>query len=173
MTAALLVVTACTIALGGVLAVGRLRDRRWISAAPTVGSTVSSTAVVGTDPDGRPLAVELAARTRTLIVFLSSSCVTCRGFWAEFRADLARRLPPGTEVVIVTEDQDDERSAVVRDLAPRRVPVVMSTPTWRRFGVTAAPFFVLVEGGSGRVLAADTAPDGDAVIRLVQPPNRV
>ncbi len=171
MTAALLVVTACTIALGGVLAVDRLRDRRRISAAPTVGSIVSSTAVVGTGPDGRPLAVELAART--LIVFLSSSCVTCRALWAEFRADLARRLPPGTEVVIVTEDQDDERPAVVRDLAPRRVPVVMSTPTWRRFGVTAAPFFVLVEGGSGRVLAADTAPDGDAVIRLVQPPNRV
>jgi len=171
MTAALLVVTACTIALGGVLAVDRLRDRRQISAAPTVGSTVSSTAVVGTDTDGRPLAVELVART--LIVFLSSSCMTCRGLWAEFRGDLARRLPPGTEVVIVTEDQDDERPAVVRDLAPRRVPVVMSTPTWRRFGVTAAPFFVLVEGGSGRVLAADTAPDGDAVIRLVQPPNTV
>jgi hypothetical protein len=104
-------------------------------------------------------------------VFLSSSCVTCRGLWAEFRDDLARRLPHGTEVVIVTEDRADERPAVVRDLAPRRVPVVMSSATWRRYSVTAAPFFVLVAGGSGRVLAAGTAADGVAVIRLAQPPS--
>ncbi len=169
MTAALLVVTACTVALGGALAVDRLRARTRLAVNVTVGSNVSSTALVGTDPDGRPLAVELG--NRTLIVFLSSSCVTCRGLWAEFRDDLARRLPRGTEVAIVTEDPADERSAVVRDLAPDRVPVVMSSTTWRRFGVTAAPFFVLVEGGSGRVLAADTAPDAAAVIRLVHRPS--
>jgi hypothetical protein len=49
----------------------------------------------------------------------------------------------------------------------------MSTPTWRRFGVSAAPFFVLVDGGTGHVVAADTASDGDAVVRLAQPPRGV
>jgi hypothetical protein len=173
MTAPLLVVTACTAALGGVLAVDRLRDRRRLAMRPTVGSISSTAALDGTDPNGSPLAVELAAHGGyTLLAFLSSSCVTCRSLWAAFDADLARRLPRGTAAVIVTEDPADERAAVVRDVAPRRVPVVMSSATWRRFGVTEAPFFVLVEGGSGRLLAADTAADARAVLRLAGAPGR-
>lgn len=169
MTAALFVVSVCTVALGGVLVVDRIRRRARFGGAPSVGSTASTTALVGTTPDGSSRSVDLAAPGgRTLLVFLTSSCVTCRDFWAEFRGDLARGLPGRTGVLIVTEDPADERDAVVQELAPDTVPVLMSSTTWRRFGVAAAPFFVLVEGGTGRILAADTAADGAAVLRLVR-----
>jgi hypothetical protein len=173
-TAAMLVVMVCTAALGGALAVDVTRGRRGGSTtrsttATTVGAEVPTRSVVGTTPGGRRLTVELdGPGRRTLVGFLTSTCVTCRGLWAEFGDDLASRLPQGTGVVIVTEDAAAERVAAVRDLAPRGVPVVMSSATWREFGVGAAPYFVLLDGTTGRILAADTAADGDAVVRLVR-----
>ena len=123
----------------------------------------------GTTPDGAPVSVALGdGPGRTLLAFLTSSCVTCRGLWAAIADDLPASVGPGTRVVVVTEDPADERPAAVRDLAPDSQLVVMSSETWARYGVTAAPFFVLVEGTSGRVLAAGTAPDGAGVRRLAR-----
>lgn len=183
MTAALIVVEACAIALLGALVVGLLRDQREMRAmlsdleaggamtgAAGVGVTTPSTgALVGSAPDGRALAVDLAGDgDHTLLAFLTSSCITCRGLWAELGGELRTALPPGTDVLIVTEDGADERAAAVRDLAPRGVPVLMSSVTWRRYGVTAAPFFALVEGATGRVVTEGTAANGAEVLALLQ-----
>jgi hypothetical protein len=173
MTAALLVVTVCTLALGGVLAVRRRRDGRPTPVEPFVGSPAPLPELVGTTPTGAPVRAGLATPgEHTLLAFLTSSCATCRGLWAEFDGDLPRRLPVATIPVIVTEDAADERVEVVRDLAPGGVPVLMSSATWRAFGVTAAPYFVLVDGASGGILAAGSAADGRALVRLVRPSSR-
>jgi hypothetical protein len=175
MTAALIVVEVCALALLGVLVAGLLRNQRRILVAlgdleaRAASSTASDVELVGTALDGRPLVVRLAgAGDRTLLAFLSSSCITCRGLWAELADDLTASLPPGTDVLIVTEDGADERAVAVRGLAPRGVPLVMSSATWRRYGVSAAPYFALVDGSSGRVVAAGTAANGAEVLRLVQ-----
>ena len=68
--------------------------------------------------------------------------------------------------VIVTEDGSHERVRAVRELAPPGVPVVMSSATWHRYGVSVAPTFVLVDGATGRVLALGTAANGAEVLRL-------
>lgn len=178
MTAALIVVEACALALLGVLVWGLARNQRRMLAVlgdlearalMTTTAPPSSDALVGTDPNGRALVIDLAyAGDHTLLAFLTSSCVTCRRLWGELGAELSARLPPGTDVLIVTEDGADERAAAVRDLAPRDVPVLMSSVTWRSYRVSAAPFFALVEGATGRVVIAGTAANGAEILAMVQ-----
>ena len=176
MTGALIVVAACTLALLVVVVAGRVRnrDRRAVVLEELDARLAGAGSVLsGATPDGAPLDVALAdSADRTLLAFLSSSCVTCRGLWAEIGTGLSEALGRGTRVVVVTEDPADERPDAVRALAPPALPVLMSSATWRRYGVTVAPFFVLVEGSSGRVLAAGAAADGAAVRRLARPATR-
>jgi len=164
MTAALVVAVGCAVALLSVLIAGRRRNRRRTPARLDVGAT---DALVGTAPDGRALVIDLAALgDRTLVAFLTSTCVTCRVLWADLATDVPTRLPVGTGVLIVTEDGSHERVRAVRELAPPGVPVVMSSATWHRYGVSVAPTFVLVDGATGRVLARGTAANGAEVLRL-------
>jgi hypothetical protein len=123
----------------------------------------------GTDADAvAPLAaggatdvadVDLRAG-RTALVFLSTTCLTCREIWAALSSSTS--LPGGVRPVIVTKD--DEPTAKVRELAPRGVTTVQDSQAWDRYGVSVAPAVVLVD--EGEVVTTGLAASWDDVLAL-------
>lgn len=102
--------------------------------------------VAGIDPRGDAVAVGVVGQPhRTLLAFLTSGCMTCRGFWAAF-ADGVELPAPDVRLVVVTKGEEDESPSAVAELAPADVPVIMSTDAWEDYGVPVAPYFALVDG---------------------------
>jgi hypothetical protein len=97
------------------------------------------------------------AQHDTVLAFLTTGCITCANFWHAFAERGAERLPGGARTVIVTRSASEESESKIRELAPPRVPVVMSTAAWSDYGVPGAPYFVQVDGASGRVTGEGTA----------------
>jgi hypothetical protein len=124
-------------------------DREPAIAQPPSGArsaaALRAAPLAGTTPQGDVIAQSFdgPASVPTLLAFLTSGCSTCAGFWDTLGE---RRLPPGVQTVIVTHDDDRERPARLRSLAPSGVPVVMSSQAWSDYGVPGAPYFVLVDG---------------------------
>ncbi len=120
--------------------------------------------VVGTGPRGEAIAIRtMDVDHDTLLVFLSSGCTTCAGFWT----DLADPdLPDGTRLVIVTRDPTEELPSAVLDLAPAGATVAMSAAAWDDLRVPGSPFVVHVHGPSGRVIGEGTAASLDQVLEL-------
>jgi hypothetical protein len=117
----------------------------------------TSTAIVGVTPDDE--AVHLAvggARVTTLLAFLSSGCSTCSKLWQALAEDEVP-LPDRTRLVVVTLGPGEESPARVRRLAPAGVSVVMSSEAWQDYGVPGAPYFVAVDGPTGRLLGEGSA----------------
>ena len=116
----------------------RLAPQRGTAAPDISGESLKGDAVV----------VSAAAAPRTLLAFLSSGCATCRTFWTSL-AD--GQLAPGLRAVVVTKGDELEEVGVLRSLAPAGVDVVLSTQAWIDYEVPAAPFFVLLDAGRGRI----------------------
>jgi len=107
--------------------------------------------VAGVTPSGDALAVSVRrAGQTTLLAFLSSGCTSCRHFWDALSSTGPTALPGGIRLAIVTKGPELEIAAEVAALAPRHVPVVMSTGAWSDYEVPGSPFFVLVDGTTGR-----------------------
>jgi hypothetical protein len=110
--------------------------------------------VVGIDPDGN--ARDLAfGPGRTTLLFLTSSCRACQGFWQQLAADPS--LPGGTAVAITTPGAALESRRQVAELAPAAVDVVMSAAAWQDYGVSGSPFAVVISDG----MVAAEAPVSD------------
>ena len=125
--------------------------------------------VVGTTLRGERVKIAVApARTSTLIAFLSSGCLACRRFWDGLRAETRPVLPGEARVVVVTKDSSHESPSKLAVLAPREVPVVMSTATWEAYGVPQSPYFIYVDGTSGEVVGEGSAGTWDQVLSLLQ-----
>jgi len=106
------------------------------------------------------------SRQATLLAFLSSGCITCHHFWDTFaRPDL--QLPGGARLVIVTMGAEAESESAIGGMAPPEVTVVMSSEAWDDYEVPGSPYFVFVEGGTGRLVGQGTAPDWEQVERLM------
>ncbi len=91
----------------------------------------------------------IGTRHRTLLAFLSSSCLTCREFWDAFgRAD-ELGLPADMRLVVVAKDARDESITALREVAPHGLAVVMSSAAWADYDVPGSPYFVLVDGAAG------------------------
>jgi hypothetical protein len=121
--------------------------------------------VSGLIPGGGAIAIDvIGTDRRTLLAFLTTGCLTCRGFWESLSGpvDVA-----GARIVIVTKDRTDESESSVAGLAPASVPVVMSSAAWEAYGVEVAPYFVLVDGGRGAVVGEGAAASWDQVERLL------
>ena len=108
----------------------------------------------------------------TLLAFLSSSCTTCERFWAAFGragtgADDEVLLPAGTRLVIVAKSADEESPAKLADLAPDGIELVLSSQAWADYRVPGSPYFVYVEGASGRVRGEGTGMDWPQVAGLL------
>jgi hypothetical protein len=101
---------------------------------------------------------------RTALVFLSTSCLTCREIFIAF-ASVTSGLPGGVRPVIVIKD--DEPLAKVNELAPRGITTVQDSSAWVRYGVTVAPAVVLVD--DGEVVTAGLAASWNDVLALSSP----
>lgn len=82
----------------------------------------------------------------TLLAFLSSGCTSCRGFWDAFGAGAAEEL--GVRVVAIAKDGSHESPARLREVAPERLPVLLSSAAWDAYSVPGSPYFVYVEHGT-------------------------
>jgi hypothetical protein len=102
----------------------------------------------------------------TLLAFLSSGCMTCAGFWEALGAGGAPGLPAGMRVVAVTKDPGEESEATIRTLSSG-LTVVMSTQAWFDYEVPGSPYFVHVNGTTGRVKGEGTASTWEQVVSLV------
>lgn len=124
--------------------------------------------LVGVDPWGDPISVAVAgAAHRTLLVFLSSGCLTCQDFWRAFASPADLGLRADVRPVIVVKAAAQESMGRVQELAPAAVPVVATGEAWEAYGIPVAPYFVLVDGSSQRVLGEGAAATWDQVRNLL------
>ena len=93
---------------------------------------------------------------RTLLAFLSSGCLTCRGFWDAFGRPATLGLPADVRLVVVTKDAAEESVRSLRDLAAPDLAVVMSNTAWEQYAVPGSPYFTLVDGPAARVVGEGT-----------------
>jgi hypothetical protein len=123
--------------------------------SPTLGA---APAVAGLTPtgDARAIAVD-NSDDFTLLGFLSSGCTGCAAFWEALQEPGRLTLPDRTRVVIVTKGPDREIPSEVQAKSTGRVPVVMSTEAWLDYEVPGSPFFVLVDGATGRKVGQGVA----------------
>jgi hypothetical protein len=187
--AVLITVEAVAIALLAILVAGLLRSHAEILRAlhdagidtghdftparrsPVAAHRADGTAgvdVVGVTPDDESIVIGVVgAQHDTVLAFLSTGCITCAGFWSAF-VERGARVLPSARAVIVTKDASEESLSKVRELAPRGVPVVLSTQAWVDYGVPGAPYFVHIDGGSGRVTGEGTASGWDQLASLLR-----
>ena len=105
----------------------------------------------------------------TLLAFLSSGCTTCRGFWDAFAEGEADHLPGlDTHLVVVTKGSENESPAKVRELARGSVRTIMSSEAWLDYEVPVSPYFVLVDGRTGRVLGEGSGTTWEQVSGLLE-----
>ena len=104
---------------------------------------------------------------RTLLAFLSSGCLTCRGFWDAFARPATLGLPADVRVVVVTKDGAEESLRAVRELAAPDLAVVMSSAAWEHYAVPGSPYFALVDGAAGRVVGEGTGASWEQVRSLL------
>jgi hypothetical protein len=135
---------------------------------PGERNSTSAPDVAGVTPTGDALAVAVDGDHLTLLAFLSSGCATCAGFWRAFQRPADLGLPVHTRLVVVTKGPDLELPGEVAAQAPTGLPVVMSTEAWSDYEVPGSPFFVLVDGRSGRRIGEGVANRIDQVAELVR-----
>lgn len=105
----------------------------------------------------------------TLIAFLSTGCATCAGFWDAFRAGEADELPGrDTRLVVVTAGPEKESPAAVAALAPPGHTTVLSSAAWDDYAVPVSPYFILVDGPSGRIVGEGAAGSWAQVSKLMR-----
>jgi hypothetical protein len=139
-------------------------------ATPASGSTLGAAlAVAGVTPTGDARAVAVDnSDDLTLLGFLSSGCTGCAAFWDALQDPGRLQLPDRTRVVIVTKGPDREVPSEVRSRTTGRVPVVMSTEAWLDYQVPGSPFFVLVDGATGRKVGQGVASHIGQLAELVR-----
>ena len=114
--------------------------------------------IVGTTAEGDSRGVGIVGSAQTtLLAFLSTGCLSCKGFWDAFNdPDL---VLPGTDtrLVIVTKGLDNESPSAIRSLAPPHVTTIASSTAWDDYDVTLSPYFILVDGPTGSNLGEGAA----------------
>ncbi|MCU0269171.1 MAG: hypothetical protein MUF83_11065 [Acidimicrobiales bacterium] len=103
----------------------------------------------------------------TLLAFLSTGCSTCARFWEAFGRPRELNLPEGTRLVIVAKSIDEESPLRIAELAPAGVTLVASSQAWADYRVPGSPYFVFVDGPTGRVRGEGTGLDWNQVANLL------
>lgn len=131
------------------------------------GDQVGPNEVDGVTPAGAPVVVPLSPVGHdTLLAFLSSTCTTCASLWATLD-DAAGVLPRGVRVLVVAKGPDRESPAELQRLATPHADVVCSSAAWGALEVPGSPYFVLVQGTTGRRLGEGTAATWSKVADLL------
>jgi hypothetical protein len=125
--------------------------------------------VVGTTPQGAALKVGVTRmEENTLLAFLSTGCTSCLPLWKGLSSPNPPALPAQTRLVVLTKDRSHESISKLRELAPRDVPVVMSSAAWEDYRVQGSPYFIYVDGPSGRIHSEGTATNWEQVLSLLR-----
>lgn len=104
----------------------------------------------------------------TLLLFLSSGCLTCQSFWDALREPGGLGLPSRIRVVAVTKGLDQESPSALAEVVPRRGATVLhSSAAWADYEVPGSPYAVLVEGRSGTVVGEGTGTTWDQVANML------
>ena len=120
----------------------------------------------GVDLDGNAVALRVVGTDHdTLLAFLSSGCLTCKTFFEAFATGEAT-VPDGIRPVIVAKGDEAESPDVLAALAPPGVQLVRSSQAWSAYRVPGSPYFVYVDGQSGRVRGEGTGMTWDQVAGL-------
>lgn len=109
----------------------------------------------------------VGAAQGTLLLFLSSGCLTCRDFWEAAADPGGMTVPPGTRVVVVARGTDQESPSALADLAGPATTLVLSSRAWDDYGVPGSPYAVLVDGPSGAVVGEGTGGNWEQVANLL------
>jgi len=124
--------------------------------------------IVGVSIDDDAIALRIVGAPQpTLLAFLSSSCLTCASFWESFAEPQSVLLPDSTRLVIVTKDAAEESPSRIAQLAPPGVPLVQSSAAWMAYRVPGSPYFVFVDGPTGRVRGEGTGATWKQVANLL------
>ena len=117
--------------------------------------------------EGEQVVVAVAGVERdTILVFLSSGCLTCHEFWAAFAGD-GVTLPARTRLVIVAKDLTEESPSELAKLAPRGIDLVCSSQAWVDYEVPGSPYVIAVEGANGRIQGEGTGMSWEQVAGLL------
>src|ERR1700733_10592428 len=136
---------------------------------PGERNSTSAPTIAGVTPNGDAVAVAPeGGGALTLLAFLSSGCTTCGVFWSSFRNVDRMGFPEDTRLVAVTKGPELEAPGVVAQLATPGLTVVMSSEAWSDYEVPGSPFFVLVDGVSGRRIGEGVANQLAQVAELVR-----
>jgi hypothetical protein len=87
----------------------------------------------------------------TVLVFLSSGCAGCGGFWDDLAHRREAALVGSGRLLVVTKGPEAESIGLLSELCPPGVDLVMSTQAWTDYAVPGSPYVVVVDGPSGRV----------------------
>jgi hypothetical protein len=148
-------------------------DRSPVRVLAGVPEPVDRPSSVAHDLSGRGLGEDVVALRvvgaphDTLLAFLSSGCLTCGRFWEAFADRRTLHLPPGTRLVVVTKDPAEESPSRLAELAAPGLDVVMSSRAWNAYSVPGSPYFVYVEGRTGRVRGEGTGTTWEQVAGLL------
>jgi hypothetical protein len=151
---------------------GRLdptRVRPGVALPRGTGAASVGTDLVGVTPEGDAVKVAVQGTdSHTLLLFLSSGCMSCRGFW-EALADLpSLGLDPSVRPLAITKGPEDESLSSIAALAPGDVVTVMSSAAWDDYEVPVAPYAILLSRGTGRVLGEGAGATWGQVRDLMQ-----
>lgn len=146
----------------------RRRTSPGVPGPPTTPTDRAGTDVAGATLDGGARALRITGvETDTLLLFLSSGCLTCRPFWDAAAAPGAMTLPSGVRVVVVAKDPGEESPSALAELVGPGTELVLSSAAWREYGVPGSPYAVLVDGPTGRIRGEGTGADWAQVARLL------
>ncbi|HET9259013.1 MAG TPA: hypothetical protein VFP42_02665 [Acidimicrobiia bacterium] len=129
-----------------------------ITLTPRTTARVADRQVTGVTPSGEPVVLSLTTGTDpTLVAFLSTTCSTCTPFWEGLESSLMYFGGHRHRIVVVTLGESEESPTRAQSLARPGLDVVMSSSGWSDFEVPGAPYFALLEPGTGRVLGEGSA----------------
>jgi hypothetical protein len=156
---------------GGVRSPVELRTRPGVPEPRSAEGMVATDAhdIAGVTPLGSAaMAGVVGTSHTTLLAFLSSGCGTCADFWRAFGDGEGTRLPGrDTRLVIVTKGPEAESPSAVAALAPPGVTTLMSSEAYEQYSVPASPYFIMVDGSTGRVLGEGAAGSWQQVAKLL------
>lgn len=138
-------------------------------ATPAAGPLGNAHDLMGVTPTGDAAAIAVNGTEQlTLLAFLSSGCASCLDFWEAFRDPTNRTVAgPGTTLIAITRGPDAESPAAVAELAPPDLNTLLSSEAFDDYSVPVAPYFVLVDGSTSRIVGEGAASSFDQLRGLM------
>jgi hypothetical protein len=135
---------------------------------PARAESTAAFDIVGATLTREAIKVSVSAGSNTLLAFLSSGCLSCQSLWEGLDPRRRPSIPGGARIVVVTKDPAYESPSRLQDIAPRDVPVVMSSAAWDAYRVQGSPYFIYVDGRTGTIIGEGTATGWPQVISLIR-----